>query len=269
MISVFLSSLKREEGKTFRDVLRGVRAVFLTTVVFAALYGCSTTEELVHGRTDPGELYGKAVAARVSEDYEDAERGCKELMEQHPLDPLAVEALLMLGDVYYATGKFDDAASYYTNFTAMHPRHPMAGYALFQKGMSHFKEILSLDRDQTSTKKALFAFEDLAAGYPGSIYTGKAREMSVFLKQRLAEREFYIADFYFSGDNYKGALARLRDILKNYPDAGISDKTLYYIGESYGKLGEKRLAKEAYTTLVANYPGSPFAGDARGRLRDI
>ncbi len=263
MILAFLSRLK------FQGILREFKFVSLIAMVFAALYGCSTTDELVHGRTDPRELYGKAVAARVSEEYEDAEKLFKELMEQHPLDPLAVEALLMLGDVYYATEKYDDAASYYTNFTAMHPRHPMAGYAFFQKGMSHFKEILSLDRDQTSTKKALFAFEDLAAGYPASIYADKAREISVFLKLRLAEREFYIANFYYNGDNYKGALARLRDILKNYPDAGISDKTLYYIGESYDKLGEKRLAKEAYSTLVADYPESPFAGDARGRLRDI
>lgn len=229
------------------------------------LAGCAAVKEAQTTR-DPKELYDKAMTAYLADKYDDAEKYFRALMEDHPLSPYSIDAQLLLGDVCYAQEKYDDAGSYYTNFVALHPSHPRASYALFQKGMSHFKDILTIDRDQTSTKKALFAFEDLVKAYPDSPYGDKARELVKFLKRRLADREFYIANFYYKGKNYKGALARFRDILKNYPDAGITDETLYYIGESYARLGEKKLASDAYSTLIANFPDSPFVNDARDRL---
>lgn len=242
-----------------------ISGIFLL-VVFASVWGCASNSEIVAKR-DPKELYDTAMTAYMKENYEEAEKTFRTLMEDHPLSPYSVEAQLLLGDVCYASEKYDDASSYYTNFVALHPTHPKAPYALFQKGMSHFRDILTIDRDQTSTRKALFAFEDLAAGYPGSSYDVKAKELISFLKKRLAEREFYVGRFYYKGKNYKAALVRFRDILKNYPDSGLADMTLYYIGESYRRLGEKKLADEAYSSILDNFPASPYAGDARDRLR--
>lgn len=229
--------------------------------------GCSGVQE-VQKKRDARELYDSAVAAYIDERYEEAQRVFKTLMEDYPLDGYSLEAQLMLGDVSYAMESFEDASSYYTNFVALHPNNPKAPYALFQKGMSHFKDVLSLDRDQTATRKALFAFEDLIRTYPDSPYAPKSKEMMVFLKDRLAEKEFYIAEFYFKGKNYKGALGRLRDILKDYPEASISDKTLFYIGEAYMRLGEKKLADEAYSALLSNFPGSRFVNGAKSRLKE-
>ncbi len=240
--------------------------LFFSTLIM--LSGCAGVSELKVTR-DPKELYDKAVTAYLEDKYDDAEKYFRALMEDHPLSPYSLEAQLMLGDVCYAQEKYDEANSYYTNFVALHPSHPRASYALFQKGMSHFKDVLTIDRDQASTKKALFAFEDLVSAYPESTYSAKAGEMIKFLKRRLADREFYIARFYFKSENYKGALSRFRDILRDYPDAGITDETLYYIGESYSKLGEKKLATDAYTTLISNYPESPFARDARDSLSRV
>ncbi|MBI5886653.1 MAG: outer membrane protein assembly factor BamD [Deltaproteobacteria bacterium] len=232
------------------------------------LNGCTSANENLAGMRDPKELYDKAMTAYLDGKNEDSEKAFKTLMEEHPLSPYATEAQIMLGDVCYAQEHYDDAAAYYTGFAAMHPTHQRAAYAVFQKGMSHFKEVLSVDRDQGATKKALFAFEDLAAWYPSSPYAPKALEMTAFLKRRLAERELYIAEFYFKNSRYKGALSRLRDILKTYPDTGLSDKTLYMIGESYDKLGEKSLALDAFNNLITTYPSSPLATDAKDRLKE-
>ena len=150
----------------------------------------------------------------------------------------------------------------------MHQR-PRAAYALFQKGMSHFKNILSIDRDQTSTNKALFAFEDLVVSYPDSPYREKADELISFLRKRLAEREFYVANFYYKKSNYDGALARFADLLRTYPDAGLTEKTLYYMGEAYRHMGERDMAEEAYSTLISNFPDSGYTDDARSRLDDM
>lgn len=233
------------------------------------LGGCTAANDNLAAIRDPKELYDMAMTSYLNNNFADSEKSFKTIMEEHPLSPYATEAQIMLGDVCYALGRYDDAGSYYTSFAAMHPTHQRAAYAVFQKGMTHLKEVLSVDRDQTSTKKALFAFQDLTSGYPSSPYTPKAQELIVFLKRRLAQRELYIAEFYFKNNKYKGALSRLRDILKTYPDTELIDKTLYLIGESYGKLGEPILARDAYNTLIINYPLSPLAADARDRLRDV
>lgn len=247
----------------FSNRFPALAAALLASIVLFT--GCATTAP-VDVKRDASELYSLAMEAYLSGKLEESEKNLKTVLEDHPLSSFATDSQLLLGDVSFAMENYEDAASYYTSFVALHPSHPRASYAQFQKGMSHFKDVLSLDRDQTATRKALFAFEDLLQAYPDSPYGPRAGELITFLKNRLAEREFYIARFYFKGKNYKGALGRLRDILAQYPDAGINDKALFYIGEAYRKLGEKDLASETFSTLITNYPASPFASEARGKL---
>ncbi len=237
-------------------------------VVFAlclVLAGCAGVDKTAAKRS-VSEMYDSAMNSYLEGHYDDAQKDLKTLLEEYPLTPKAIDAQLLLADVCYDMEDYDDASAYYTSFVSLHPMHSRAAYALFKKGMSHFKEVLTLDRDQTATKKALFAFEDLVASYPDSAYFARSKELIKFLKTRLAEREFYVANFYFKNSNYKGALGRLRDILKDYPDEGITDKALYYIGESYRKLGEKDLARDTFATLIKEFPQSPFVKDAQENL---
>lgn len=238
----------------------------MAVIFFASIFaGCASNKNMVDSRPAK-ELFESAMHDYLEEKFDDSERTFKTLMENYPLSAYAVDAQLLIGDVCFAADRYDEAASYYTNFVAMHPAHPRASYALFQKGMSYFKDVLTIDRDLTATRKALFAFEDLIAGYGGSPYAAKSKELREFLRKRMAQREFYVANFYFKGKNYKAALQRFREILKNYNDAGLSDETLYYVGESYARLGEEALAKDAFSTLVNNFPESPFAVRAKARI---
>jgi len=242
-------------------------AVLLAVILTASLFtGCTPANRQIKNFKGPGDLYGQAMDDYLEVRYEEAEKKFKKLVEEFPLSPYSLEAELLLGDISYATEKYDEASAYYTSFVAMHPTHPRASYALFQKGMSYFRDVLGADRDQTSTRKALFAFEDLVKDYPGSPYYEKSKELIGFLRRRLADREFYIGRFYFKNKNYKAALSRFRDILSDYPEVGLTDQTLYYIGESYTRIGEKRLAEDAFTTLITDYPESQFIRDARERL---
>ena len=249
----------------FKPIGRVLLAVF---VAFALLAGCASVDKNARIKRDPKDIYDTAMKAYVERSYDKAEETFKLLTEEYPLNPFAIEAQLMLADVCFAQERYPEAASYYTNFVALHPTHQRASYALFQKGMSLFKDVLSYDRDQTSTKKALFAFEDTAVLYPESIYREKGEELIVFLKERLARREMGIARFYFKSKNYEGALSRFRDILEQYPEAGMTDETLYYIGETYKRLGEEQLSREAFMTLIADFPDSPFVKSARSRLKE-
>jgi outer membrane protein assembly factor BamD len=228
--------------------------------------GCAATQEEIANDNDPASLYREGEALYNDGNYSEAINKCKRIMENYSLSPFAVEAELLLADAYYSSTKYSDAASYYINFISLHPNHPKTPYAMFQKGMSYFREVSTIDRDQASTQKALLAFNDVISFYSSSIYADKAKEMAVFLKRRLADREFYIGNFYFKDKKYKGALARFAEILKKYPDTGLSDKALYYIGQSYIGLGEKDLARDTFSVLISNFPDSSFVIDAKSWL---
>jgi outer membrane protein assembly factor BamD len=240
--------------------------------VFAAaltLSACSSVRVVEVEEASDEIAYAKAMDSYNLNRPMEAEAAFKVVLDDFPLSPYALLAQLSLADLLYEDTRYEEAAVYYTTFYSFHPSHQRASYALFQKGMSYFKLVLSADRDQTATRTALIAFEDLLVSFPEQTsYTEKAKDIVVFLRQRLAEREFYVGSYYFKNKNYKGALARFREILLLYSDTKIIDKSLYYIGESYLQLGEGTLAREAYSTLVSEFPESEYADDANYRLED-
>ncbi len=255
-----------ERSETVLRIRSGRPFPFIALLMLLLLAGCAGTETMVQETRDVKEIYLSGLDHYQKRMYEEAEREFKIILADYPLSAYALDAQIMLADTYYAVERYEDASSYYTSFVAMHPAHPRAPYALFQKGMCYFKEVLSVDRDQTATRKALFAFEDLLRAYPDSPYAGKAGELIGFLRRRLAERELYVGRFHYKTGNYRGALHRFRGILENYPDAGITDKALYYMGKSYTMLGEEELARKTFTRLLNEFPDSPFADEIDDNL---
>jgi len=241
--------------------------LFLALLSVVVLTACSTTNTLQGSLPGAGELYAKGVSAYNKRLYTEGEEYLRKVLENYPLSPYAIEAQLKLADLYFIQERYEEAQSYYTTFYTFHPSHPSAPYALFQKGMCHLREVETIDRDQTPTRKALFAFQDLITYYPDSIYAEKAGTLISFLKERLAENEFYVGMFYYRKGDYKGALMRFKKILEDYPDTHVVEKTLYYVGEVYTHLEEEELARETFRTLIDRFPESPYVSVAKNRLQ--
>ena len=239
-------------------------AALIVVVMFVA--SCSANRAAHTGLPGAEELFNKGVASYNKSLYKESEEYLRKVVEEFPLSPLSIEAQLKLADLYFLQERYEEAQSYYTTFYTFHPSHPRAPYALFQKGMCHLREVETIDRDQTPTRKALFAFQDLIEHYPDSIYTDKARQLIGFLKNRLAENEFYVGIFYYNKGDYRGALMRFKKILEDYPNTSTIDKALYYIGEVYILLEEEELAHRTFRTLIDRFPKSPYVSVAKNRL---
>lgn len=234
-----------------------IKIYILAIVAVLALPSCSAVKNLKDEMTAE-KRFSIALESFRDGDYVDSEVDFLAVIDSFPLSPYAIESQLLLADTYFALEEYEEASSYYTTFVTLHPGHKKAEYGLFQKGMSHFKNISTIDRDQRETRRALFAFRDLLTVNSESLYSDKANKMIVFLNERLAEREFYVGKFYFKDEKYFGALSRFRNILRDYSDTEVVDKTLYYITETYVSLGEWDLAKGAYASLLDEFPESPY-----------
>lgn len=229
----------------------------LTLMVLLFGTSCSTTPE-VKPQMTAEKRYTIGLSEYRSGDFFQASTEFRAVISSYPLSPYAGKSQLLLADSLFAMEEYEEAGSYYTTFTTLHPGSENAEYALFQKAMSHLKNVSTIDRDQRETRKALFAFTDLLTFYKDSKYNSKAEEMITYLNSRLAEREFYVGKFYFKDKNYLAALSRFRNVLQDYRDTVIIEKTLFYIAESYTQLGEKDLANSTYLTLLNEFPESNY-----------
>ena len=110
-----------------------VHLVFVMVILLLA--GCASRkkEVVVDTSISAEKLYTRAVTAYQSVLYEDSLAFLKVLIEDHPLTEYAVNAQLMLADIYYTQEEYEDAASSYASFVRLHPGHKKSPYASFKR----------------------------------------------------------------------------------------------------------------------------------------
>jgi outer membrane protein assembly factor BamD len=242
----------------------------ISTVMILSLLlgGCLWKKRgLKEEENTPAALYGKGLALYKKKNHGRALEVFNELTGSFPgADPYYSWAELKVADCYFFQKEYTEAISHYEEFKKFHPFHEDIPYVIFQIGLSHFNQILSIDRDQGATRMALSNFEFIIANYPPSIFTEKAREKVKICRQKLAKKELYVAKFHYKKKKYQGAKARLEGVINLYQEADILDETLFYLGKSYLKLEEKDAARRVFTDLVQNYPDSKFSDKAKNAL---
>lgn len=220
--------------------------------------------------TTPDALYRKGLALYNRKMHSRALEVFNELKASFPgEDPYYTLAELKVADCYFFQKEYTGAISHYEEFKKFHPFHEDIPYVIFQIGLSHFNQMLSIDRDQSATRNALSNFEFLIANYPPSLFTEKARDKVKICRERLAEKELYVAKFHYKRKKYQGAKARLEDIVKLYPETNTLDEALFYLGRSHQELGERDAARRVFMELIENYPDSSFSDEAKDILRDL
>lgn len=191
-----------------------------------------------YSRSKPENLYQEGVGYYQKGDYEKAVEVFQALKEEHPLSEYALLAEIGIADSYFSDKKYGDAEANYSDFINLHPTNTNIPYAMYQIGMCHFQQMMSIDRDQTETIRAKKEFEKLISRYPESKFSIMAEKVLQECKRRLAEHEFYVGEFYFKHDKYRAALKRFELIAREYPNLGLDYKTAYFIKESKKLLAE-------------------------------
>jgi outer membrane protein assembly factor BamD len=245
-----------------------LRWMILVPVVLSFLFGCSGKgKDVKKIEGDPEILYKQGLTRFNKRDYPEALKKFEELKSSFPdSPPYTLLAELKVGDCHFLQKEYVEAIAAYEEFKKTHPSHEEITYVQFQIGMSYFNQMLTLDRDQTSTKKALSSFEYLIANYPPSLFTEKAKEKTGVCKKRLADHEFYIGNFYYKQRKFQAAASRFEELLEKFPKDPDEDKTLYFLGKSYLEFEQWDKAEAAFTKIVTKYPKSLRYEEAKAIL---
>ena len=164
---------------------------------------------------------------------------------QGELVPYYADALLRLGDSYYALRRFEEARATYARVETATPQRQGADYALFQTAQSFAGQ----GRAGESTE----ALTRLIEGYPASD----------LLDEALVAR----ADLRFGRADYDGALSDYNRVVAERPETASAPRALVGMGDiAYNREGWGD-AEAAYRLVLDRYPDSPFAADALAGLR--
>ena len=77
----------------------------------------------------------------------------------------------------FSDAEYGEAELAYNDFINLHPTNENVPYAVYQLGMCHYKQMYSIDRDQTETNKAIKEFERLITRFPDSKFSLMAEKI--------------------------------------------------------------------------------------------
>ena len=228
-----------------RHLTRNIRLIVIFLLVLG-VSGCGWWKDITGWlqpsdmtRATPEGLYRQGAELYQEGRYKKAIESFQRVREMFPLHNLVVSAEIGIADSYFSNENYIEAELAYRDFISLRPTNENLPYAMFLLGMCHFRQMGAIDRDQAETIKALKEFERLIMRFPNNKFSVLAEEYILKCRKRLAEKEFYVGNFYFSRGKYKAALGRFETIAREYPGVGLDEKVRYFLEES-----KKRLIKQ-------------------------
>ena len=254
----------------------------ITLVFFFALMGCSTgptTTRALSYSVNAKKNYHRGVRALRKKQFEEAKKYFTYVRSHFVLSKYVVLAELRLADLLFKQGKYLSAMDAYQNFIKEHPHHRnvLSGYVPFRVGYCQWKMAPSgwwlmpptYEKDLTPAQGAMKVFRLFLKRFPDSKYSRRARRYYRKAVRMLARHEMYVARFYLSRNKPKGAILRLKGLIKRYPDAGYESSVMLLLGKTYLKLGQVKQATHTFTQIIGRHPNSPNASRARLYVRFI
>jgi len=203
------------------------RFIFLGIISIFVFTGCAWFE--TKEEKPAQELANDGIDYFRDRDYRKAIESFEKLKDWYPFSKYAILAELKIADAHFSLEEYEDAIFAYEAFESLHPRNEAIPYVIYQVGLCYFKQIDTIDRDQTTAKKALDTFRRLKKQFPKSPYARNAGSRIKKCLKSLAGHELYVGLFYFKSKHYKAALNRFKSVLVNYPDVGVHKKALEHI----------------------------------------
>lgn len=199
--------------------------------------------------------------------YEDARQNFKKIVERYPDSPFAPRARFLSGEAYYREAEFGKAIKEFEVFMSFYPRHQIADLVQYRLAMAYYDQMKPIEQDQSITTKALEQFKKLVKEYPESRYATDALAKIDICRGRLAQKELWVANWYFTQGNPGGARQRLELLLKEYPRTLVIPETLWLLAEVNLREGKTREATALLQRLSADFAYTDYGRRAAQRLR--
>ncbi len=227
-------------------------------------------------RLQAEQLYRLARASLESSDFSGALQRYSQLTLRFPFTEYAVQAQVERVYALYRNFQPEEALADADRFLRDYPRHESADYVQYIKGMVNFErnrgiaDSLGFDttrRDTSNLRRSFDDFSVLIQRYPQSPYNADARARMVYLRNRIAEHELTVVDYYIRRGAHVAAAKRAEQIVQQYPGAPATVRALALLEESYNTLqlgdqaADARKLRDAYIAAAPQAAAAALEGD--------
>ena len=195
-------------------------ARILTVACIALAFAACSSSKKQAEALQPENLYAKANKLMLGGDYRGAVRYYEALEARYPFAEQARQGRLDIMYAYYKAREPESAVDAADQFIRENPTHPRVDYAMYIKGLVYFEREANFlerwfntdltERPPQDVRRSFQAFQMLVERFPTSEYAPDSRQRMIFLRNRLAEYEVHVADYYLRREAWVAAIARAR-----------------------------------------------------------
>lgn len=224
----------------------------------ALLAGCSP-KQVNPATLAPDDLYQRATTAYEGRKFDRAIPLLESFVQRNPGDDRAPQAQWMLAKAHYEKRDYITAASEYQRLVEGWPNSSLNLAARYAICDSYLQLSPKPTLDQEYTRAALGHCQSVAASFPGTPQADSAAVVVTELNEKLAQKMYDNAVFYFKRRAYDAAVVYLTETISTYPQTTLAPQALAKLVETYGILGYVEEAKQARERLLSEYPNSEAA----------
>jgi len=210
---------------------------------------------------DAERLYNSAREFLVDDRPDRALRLYAEIQARFPFSPYAAQSEMESVAAHYKAEQYDAAIAAADRFIKQRPRNAHIDYVYYLRGLSNYNRnnagLLGADPDKRGTDFLRQAFNDfglLIQNYPNSVYAKDAQLHMVDIRNRLAEFQIGVAEYYLRRRAYVAASRRAEDVVSRYQGTDSVPRALEIMEQSYANLNLPDLADDTRAILQVSYP---------------
>ncbi|HTY92534.1 MAG TPA: outer membrane protein assembly factor BamD [Steroidobacteraceae bacterium] len=240
--------------------------IVILCITSGLLAGCESSRERKLLNSNPAAIYKVAHDRMQSGDYKSAIKLMEGLTARFPFTEQARQAHLDLIYCYYKDGEGESATDAADTFIRENPINPRVDYAYYVKGLVDFERTPNLferwfhadltKRPPVTARKAFDSFRHVVQQYPKSIYAHDALQRMVYLRNRLADYDVHIAQYYIERGAYVGASQRAAEAIQQFDGAPETQQALKILIAADERLGLTDKAEQARKVYAENFSGS-------------
>ena len=200
--------------------------------------------------------------------YDDAIAAWEKVRELYVSPEMNALAELKIAEAHFRAEHYIEAAVAYEAYLKAHPGDPNSANVLYNLGVSYHQEMLAPERDQTTTRNALSAFQTFLARYPSDPRRPAVEKYIAEEENALAGHELHIGAFYQKKGISAAAIARLEPLVSAYPKFKRRDELYFILGSAYLHDDKRELATELFQRLSEEYSQSPYTLKAQKLLEE-
>ncbi len=229
--------------------------------------GCSWLRAVPTPILPPEELYQIGENEMAKRRFNDARKAFVKIVERHPNSSYAPRSRFLMGESYYRESEFEKAIKEFETFMAFYPRHQIADLVQYRLAMSYYDQIKPIEQDQALAQKALDHFKKLVKEYPDSRYATDALAKVDICRGRLAQKEIWVANYYFTNGKPAAARQRIEAVLREYPRSLVVPEALFLLAEANFREGRNAEALGFLQRLSGEFPYTEWGRRAAQRLQ--